>query len=97
MKITAGAKLIIETALTKIAKLTTDINEAEARAKELAPAAGESVETKKALSVIELRVAHASKMRQSLVQITRSLQHFDGAKVELNDNESALFSYVDLS
>lgn len=98
MKITTLARDLIPAVERRIAKVTMDINDAEARIKQLTPEAEISESAKKAMQQIRLGVDRAKKIRDSLTQMFRALAGMDpGASVELNDNEAALMSYVDVS
>ena len=69
----------------------------EARMKELAPEAEQSESAKKAMGQIKAGIDRAKKIRDSLAMMFRALGGVDDtASVELNDNESALLSYVDI-
>lgn len=96
MKITTQAVHLIPAVERRIAKVTQDINDAEARVKELAPDAEVSESAKKATQQIRAGIDRAKKIRDSLALMFRALGGIDDtASVELNDNESALLSYVD--
>lgn len=97
MKITTEAQHITAVAKTKIAKVTTDIEQAEKRAKEIVPDAEQSETAKKALKAIIGGLDNANRVRRGLVAIVKTLQYLEPTSVvELNDNECALLSYVDL-
>lgn len=96
MKITTTTTDLFGVLESKIAVISADIREGEAKAKRLEPDAEQSESAKKALTVIRASIERAAKLRQSMVQMARSIQRFHGgARVELNDNESAVLGYVD--
>lgn len=97
MKITTEAQHVSAVAKTKIAKVTTDIEQAEKRAKEIVPDAEQSETAKKALKAIIGGLDNANRVRRGLVAIVKTLQYLEPTSVvELNDNECSLLSYVDL-
>lgn len=97
MKITTEAQHVSAVAKTKIAKVTTDINQAEERAKELVPQAEQSEEKKKVLKAILAGLDNANRVRRGLVTIVKRLQYLEPTSiVELNDNECGLLGHVDL-
>lgn len=96
MKLTTEAKHLQPVLETKIAVLTTDIAEAEKKAKALEPEAEQSEQKKKALTVIRQGIDRAQKLRQSLVMLSRTIQGVEvNASCELNDNECAVLGYID--
>ncbi len=97
MKITTEAQHITAVAKTKIAKVTTDIEQAEAKARELVPEAEQSEEKKKVLKAIIGGLDNAQRVRRGLVTIVRTLQYLEPTSIaELNDNECGLLGAIDL-
>lgn len=97
MKITTEAQHITAVAKTKIAKVTTDIEQAEKCVKEIVLDAEQSETAKKALKAIIGGLDNANRVRRGLVTIVKTLQYLEPTSVvELNDNECSLLSYVDL-
>ena len=75
MKITTEAQHITAVAKTKIAKVTTDIDKAEERAKQLVPEAEQSESVKKTLKAMLGGIDSAQKIRRGLTTIVKTLQY----------------------
>lgn len=81
----------------RTAKVTQDIAAAEAKARELEPQAEQSKTAKEALALVRKGIDRAKQIRDSLAQMDRALRGVSpSATVELNENESNLFGYVDI-
>jgi len=97
MRITTNAMALASALEQRSAKVTQDILAAEIRVKELEPQAETSQNAKAALAQIRKAMDRARQIRESLAAMDRSLRGINtDASVELNENECALFGYVDL-
>lgn len=97
MRITTTAQQAFAAIEMRAAKVTADILAAEMRAKELEPQAESSPNAKQALAAIRKGTERAKQIRESLAAMDRTLRGIaPDAAVELNENECALFGYVDL-
>lgn len=83
--------------MARMAKVSADIDTATRRVLEMEADATIDEATKKAVAAIKLGLTQAGKIRSSLIQIEKTIAGLSvDAMVELDANECAVLSYVDV-